>query len=316
MKLYLTGGSGFLGSNIIRVAREEHGYAVFTTVNTWHPSSPVDFAYGRVDIGDRDAVLRSVQEVQPDAIVHSAILNDFDRMYRDRALAWRVYVESTRHLVDAANAAGCKIVLVSTDWVFDGTQLDADETTPPNPVNYYGVLKVAGERVVGERAHNGAIARVAGVNGVHWLRPDGAQTQNAGYGYFAAAVVAELRQSGTAAVWSGPNINMRATPSLASESARMVMRIVEKDRQGIFHCTGGEAIGRHEFARLIAETFGYDPALIRLVSHGAEVPDGVRIPYDTSVSAARTAQELNYRLPSVHELLATFKEQVTTGVLA
>jgi dTDP-4-dehydrorhamnose reductase len=316
MKLYLTGGSGFLGSNIIRVAREEHGYEVFTTVNTWHPSSPVDFAYERVDIGDRDAVMRSVQDVQPDAIVHSAILNDFSLLYRDRALAWRLYVEATHHLVDAANVIGCKIVLVSTDWVFDGTQLGADETTPPNPVNYYGVLKVAGERVVGERAGNGAVARVAGVNGVHWLRPDGAQTQNAGYGYFAAALLAELRQSGTAAVWSGPNINMRATPSLASESARMIMCIIERDKQGIFHCTGGEAIERHEFARLIAETFGYDPALIQLVAHGAEVPDGVRIPYDTSVSAARTAQDLEYQLPSVRELMAIFKEQVTTGVLA
>ena len=316
MKLYLTGGSGFLGSNIIRVAREEYGWDVYTTVNTWRTPSPVDFAYGRVDIGEREAVLRSVQEVQPDVIVHSAILNDLDLMYADRALAWRLYVEATRHLVDAANAAGCKIVLISTDWVFDGTQVGADEAAPPNPVNYYGVLKVACERVIAERARDGAIARVAGVNGVHWLQPKGAQTQNAGFGYFAAAILADLRQHGAAAVWSGPNINMRATPSLASESARMIMRIVERDRQGIFHCTGGEAIGRAEFAWLVAETFGYDPAGIKLVAHAAGVPDGVRVPYDTSLSAARSAQELEYRLPSVRELLATFKAQVTTGALA
>jgi nucleoside-diphosphate-sugar epimerase len=126
MKLYLTGGSGFLGSNMIRVAREDYGWAVFTTVNAWRASSPVDFAYARIDIGDRDAVLRSVQEIQPDAIVHSAILNDFDLMYRDRALAWRLYVEATHHLADAANAAGCKIVLISTDWVFDGTHPSGD----------------------------------------------------------------------------------------------------------------------------------------------------------------------------------------------
>src|SRR5919198_3536111 len=167
MKLYLTGGSGFLGSNMIRVAREDYGWAVFTAVNAWRASSPVDFAYERVDIGDRDAVLRSVQEIQPDAIVHSAILNDFSLLYRDRALAWRLYVEATHHLVDAANAIGCKIVLVSTDWVFDGTQLGADETTPPNPVNYYGVLKAASELVALERARRCAVARVAGGMGTH-----------------------------------------------------------------------------------------------------------------------------------------------------
>jgi dTDP-4-dehydrorhamnose reductase len=316
MKLYLTGGTGFLGSNLIRVAREERGWGVYTTVNAWQASSPVDFAYGRVDIVARDNVLRSVREVRPDAIVHSAILNDFGLMYRDRALAWRTYVEATRHLVDAANAVGCKVILISTDWVFDGTQIGADESTPPNPVNYYGVLKVACERVVAERAHNGAIARVAGVNGVHWLRRDEAQAQNAGYGHFATAILAELRQRGTAAVWSGPNINMRATPSLASESARMVIRIVERDLQGTFHCTGGEAIGRAEFARLIAETFGYDPEAITLIAHAAGVPDVARVPFDTSLNAARTAQALEYRLPSLKELLTAIKAQVTAGVLA
>jgi dTDP-4-dehydrorhamnose reductase len=316
MKLYLTGGTGFLGSNLIRVAREEHGWAVFTTVHTWQASSPVDFAYGRVDIGDRAAVLQSVRDEQPDAIVHSAILNDFGLMYRNRALAWRSYVDATRHLVDAANMIGCRIILVSTDWVFDGTQLGATESTPPNPINYYGVLKMACERVVAERGHHGAIARVAGVNGVHWLRRDEAQVQNAGYGHLATALLTELQERGAAAVWSGPTINMRATPSLASEAARMIVRIIDWKKEGIFHCCGGEAIGRADFARLVAETFGYDPEQIELIAHGAGEPDAMRAPYDTSLSAAQTAQELDYHLPSVRELLGAFKTQLTTGGLA
>jgi dTDP-4-dehydrorhamnose reductase len=322
MKLYLTGGTGFLGSNIMRVAREEHACEVFSTINTWSAAQPpddpvpVDFAYARVDIGDRDALMRSIREFRPDVIIHSAILNDFVLMYRDRALAWKLYVESTHHLVDAANEAGCKIILISSDWVFDGTQLGADEATPPNPVNYYGVLKVAAERVIAERAHNGAVARVAGVNGVHWLRRNETLAQNAGFGYFATAVLTDLRHTGGATIWSGSNINMRATPSLASESARMIMRIVDQDKQGIFHCTGGEAIGRPEFACLIAETFGYDPSSIALVAPKTGLPNGVRIPYDTSVSAVWTARELGYRLPKVIELIAKLKEQITTGVLA
>ena len=316
MKLNLTGGTGFLGSNLIRVAREEYAWDVYTTVNAWQSASPVDFAYGRVDIGDRDAVLRSVREVQPQATIHSAILNDFHRMYLDRALAWRTYVDATRNLVDAANAVGSKIILISTDWVFDGTQIGADESTAPNPINYYGVLKTACERVVAERAHNGTVARVAGVNGIHWLRRDEAQEQNAGYGHFTTAILADLRARGTAAVWSGPNINMRATPSLASESARMVMRIVERDAQETFHCTGGEAIWRVDFARLLAETVGYSPDAITPLAHDAGVPDGVRVPFDTSVDATRTAQALEYRLPSARAPLATLKTQVTTGALA
>ncbi len=79
-------------------------------------------------------------------------------MYRDRKLAWGSYVDATRNVVDAANAVGAKVILVSTEWVFGGTQRDADETTPP----------------------------------------------------------------------------------LASESAEMMLRIIEHDKSGIFHCCGGE----------------------------------------------------------------------------
>ncbi|MBL8132278.1 MAG: sugar nucleotide-binding protein [Anaerolineae bacterium] len=316
MRLFLTGGTGFLGSNIIRVAREQYDAEIFTTVNTWRSESPIDFAYGVIDMGNRASVLNAVRAFQPDVIVHSAILNDLPLMYRDRKLAWRSYVEATHHLTDAANEVGCKIIMVSTDWIFDGTQAVADESTPPNPVNYYGVLKVASERVIAERAQNGAVARVAGVNGIHWLRRDEEQTQNAGFGHFTTAVLSGLRRDGTFTVWMGDDINVRATPSLASESAAQIMRLATRDLQGIFHCTGGESIGRMEFAQLVAEAFGYDPSVVR---EGAAPPQpelaGIRIPRDTSLSAAWTASQLNRPLLDARALVRNYRQQVETGAI-
>jgi dTDP-4-dehydrorhamnose reductase len=75
-----------------------------------------------VDVTDARAVRRSVRDAAPDAIVHCAILNDFGRLYTDRRAARSAYVDATRNVVDAANEAGARVVLVSTDWVFDGTQ--------------------------------------------------------------------------------------------------------------------------------------------------------------------------------------------------
>jgi dTDP-4-dehydrorhamnose reductase len=314
MRLYVTGGTGFLGSNIIKVAVERHGADVFTTVHSWKPTGPAPFQYGHVDIGNRSDVLASVEAFQPDAIVHSAILNDFALMYRDRKRAWQAYVEATRLLTEAANRVGAKMVLVSTDWVFDGTQSNADETTPPNPINYYGVLKVVCETVVQETAQNGAVARVAGVNGMHWARPDDERPQNLGFGHFCTAVVETLRKGDTFRVWEGA-INMVATPSLASESAEMLLRIVEQDQRGVFHCCGGEQIGRRALARLTAEVFELDEQRVEPGPPEEDQPAGIAIPYDTSLSAAATGERLGYRLPTVRELLRRYRAEVETGAL-
>jgi dTDP-4-dehydrorhamnose reductase len=140
VRVWVSGGSGFVGSNVVKVFTEQHGAEVVAP------------AHGDVDLTESEAVRASVAEHRPDAIVHTAILNDLPAMLADRRAAWVAYVGATRHLVDAANDVGAKLVLVSTDWVFDGSQGGADETAPPNPINLYGVLKLASELVVTERA--------------------------------------------------------------------------------------------------------------------------------------------------------------------
>ncbi len=177
MRVWVSGGSGFVGSNVVKVFTERHGAEVVAP------------AHREVDLTDPEAVRASVAEYRADAIVHTAILNDLPAMLADRRAAWAAYVEATRHLVDAANDIGAKLVLVSTDWVFDGSQEGADETTPPNPINLYGVLKLASELVVTERARDGAVARISAVNGVHWARPILPRSQDPGFGYFVASLV-------------------------------------------------------------------------------------------------------------------------------
>jgi dTDP-4-dehydrorhamnose reductase len=208
-----------------------------------------------------------------------------------------------------------KIILISTDWVFDGTQTGADETTPPNPVNYYGVLKVACERVVAERGANWAVARVAGVNGVHWLRRDERQPQNPGYGHFATAVVQSLQRGEPFTVWLGDNINQRASPSLASDSAEMILKIAGLDKQGIFHCSGGEDIERFDLAQRVAQVFGFDPARVQKGAPTGDLPQGARIPDDTSLSASYTAHELDHPLLDMQTLLSRFKREMDTGTI-
>ena len=191
MRVWISGGGGFVGSNIVQAALEG-GHEVLTTANTWTAPPGAPYAVASVDMCDEAAVRASLDAFEPDLVIHCAIMNDWDQMHADRHGAWAAYVEATRNYGDAANAADIPWCLVSTDWVFDGTQSMATEYTPPNPINLYGFLKAASEIVAVERG--GSFARVMGVNGTHWARPTTPRLQDPGYGYFVASIVDALEQ--------------------------------------------------------------------------------------------------------------------------
>jgi dTDP-4-dehydrorhamnose reductase len=296
VRVYLTGASGFVGSNVARVF-EAHGAELATP------------RHSEVDVTDPVAVRGSVEAFRPDAIVHCAILNDFGALYTDRRAGWDAYVGATRNLVDAGNDAGARVVLVSTDWVFDGTQSGATEVTPPNPINLYGFLKAASELVVTERAERGSVARIAAVQG--WRSGALPREQDPGFGYFVSALVERLRAGERFGVWESDDINMVATPTLASDAAELMWRIAERDLDGIFHCCGGEAVDRRTLAMRAAQVFELDPTLLDL---GVRPPDGALpgpVPCNTSLNATWTAGALGVELPGVTEMLHRMCEELT-----
>ena len=310
MRVWLTGGTGFVGSNIVHAALGS-GAEVMTTVHSYLPDADAGFDTDRVDMTDGGAVLTSVQGFQPDAVIHCAILNDFGRLYSDRKAGWDAYVTATANTAAAAAAVGASFVVVSTDWVFDGTQGGADETTPPNPINVYGTLKMASEITALERG--GAVARISGVNGIHRALPEAARAQDPGFGYFVASLVDDLRVGDTFTVWEADNINMIATPSLASESAGMILDIGRSGFQGVFHCCGADATTRMELARAVCEVFDLDSSLLRSGPFDSSVMLVVLIPYDTSITSPRTSELLVRAPTSLTALLERFRDEYETA---
>jgi dTDP-4-dehydrorhamnose reductase len=302
VRVFVTGAGGFVGSNVARVLRERRGAEV---------AGP---SHDDVDVTDAAAVARAVDAFAPDAIVHCAILNDPVALERDRRAAWAGYVGATRNVVDAAN--GAHVVLISTDWVFDGTQGGATEDEPPNPINAYGFLKAASELVVLERADRGAVARIAGVAGVHWARPALPRRQDAGFGYLCASLIHTLRTGQRFTVWESPDINCVATPTLASDAAELVWRALDGGHEGVLHCVGGESVDRVTLARRAAQAFGLDPAMIDVGPPDPAAVGSMRVPYDTSLDASATAQRLGVELLSLDAMLGALRVELDSGELA
>lgn len=314
MKVYVTGGTGFVGSNVVKLCADCYGFDV-VAAGRRPPQTQLPGKFSTVDLLRTDELRESIISEAPDVVIHAAILNDFDVIYADRALAWASYVDSTRTIVDAANEVGAVVAYISTDWVFDGTQIGADERTPPNPVNYYGVLKFAGELITLERADEPIVARVAGVNGVHWARQEGPREQDAGLGHYIGALVDALSAGRSFIVWESEDINERGTPSLASESANMIVRLIQVGARGVFHCCGGDAVTRIELANAAARAFDLDGTLIKSGAPPASDLPPAPVPRDTSIDASATADVLGYRLPGLADLLAAFRLQRETGMM-
>jgi dTDP-4-dehydrorhamnose reductase len=300
VRVLVTGASGFVGSNLARVLAARGAEVAVP-------------GHERVDLVDPRAVARAVAAAAPDAIVHAAIWNDPAGLRRDRRRAWDAYVGATRNVVDAANAAGAHVVLISTDWVFDGTQCPAAEHEPPNPVNAYGFLKAASELVVAERAERGTVARVAGVQGVHWARPHTPRAQDAGFGYLAASIVDALRAGRAFTVWRDARINSVATPTLATDAADLIWRALERGRTGILHCCGGEHADREALARATVEAFDLDADLLRFGPPDEAALGGEPIPYDTRLDATATAAALGVALPDLRTMLRRLRAQIDSG---
>ncbi|HET7128619.1 MAG TPA: sugar nucleotide-binding protein, partial [Gaiellaceae bacterium] len=132
-RLMVTGGCGYLGREVVRVALAA-GLAVRAT---WWRSPPLDLPaeWVQADVRDPEAMRRAAEGM--DAVVHTA--------YVQGEGEWEVNVDGTAAVATAAK--GLRFVHVSSDLVFDGTRGRYREEDEPAPVNSYGRSKAAAERL-------------------------------------------------------------------------------------------------------------------------------------------------------------------------
>ena len=152
MKTYLiTGASGLVGQALYR-----HFATLGPTVGTAlrHGGGPLR----TVDLCEPAAVGALLDEVRPDVVIHAAANPDPDSCEQDPAAARRLNVDTTRTLCERLPAASA-LVLISTDYVFDGRQAPYREDAPVCPVNVYGQTKVEAEALLAGRPH-GLVLRI------------------------------------------------------------------------------------------------------------------------------------------------------------
>jgi len=315
MKILVTGGTGLVGSNVIKIACEKYRAEVVATLYTRRPKVAWDFETIPLDLEDAVSVRYAVQISQPDAVIHCAAPRDEDRLEVDHKWGWAVVVTATRILAETCRDVGAKLIFVSSDWVFGNGGLPPyAEDSPPCPANYFGFLKVLGETIVSSLCPNYVIARTAGVYGPNWSDPDHAQKEaGVGFGWLPNYFVYRLSRGESVTVWTD-YLNLFTSPSLASDVADALLTIAYQDHQGIFHCCGHEGVSRLELAQAVAEVFGYERGLVRAASDEemdvAELVGKLLAPRDSRLHVANSETRLGRNYLSLREGLAEYRRQL------
>lgn len=313
-RVLLTGATGFVGGNVAAVLADR-GVELLCAVRR-DPGPTLPWPWRLTDLRNPSDITEALAEHRATSVLHLAIDNDLQGLYRDRRAGFDAYVGMTRRIVDAANAHGAQVGYLSTDWVFDGTGHLVDEDEPVNPLNLYGLFKAQSEQVVLDRADGGFVARVGGVQGRHLTQPAAPRQQDCGFGYFVLSLVDALSAGREFTVWQDGAINGVASPVTASEIGARLLLALDRRADGILHVVGATAVERQELARETCRVFDLDPGLLRTgpVPAGEMLP--APMPYDTSLATPRTDEVLGVRPFGLADQLASLRRELETGLPA
>jgi len=189
------------------------------------------------DIGDAEAVRRAVEAARPDLIFNAAAYTAVDRAESEPEAAARINDAGAGQVAAAAEAAGARLVHISTDFVFsDGDGVPIPPAHALSPRGVYAATKAAGERAVAAAAPGALIVRTAWV-----YAPVGAN--------FVNTMLRLLREREEVRVVA----DQKGTPTWAPSLAGALWRLAELGASGIHHFTDDGEASWHDFAAAIAE---------------------------------------------------------------
>lgn len=302
MRIFVTGVAGQLGHDVMNEL-EKRGYegigsdvaAEYTGIQD--NSAVTNMPYVSLDITDRAAVERTLEEINPDVVVHCAawtavdMAEDDDKVEKVRA----VNAGGTEHIAMVCKKLDCKMIYISTDYVFDGQgEIPWDpDCKDYKPMNVYGQTKLEGELAVSGNLEKYFIVRIAwvfGVNGKNFIKT----MLNVGKNHDAVRVVKD--QIGT--------------PTYTYDLARLLIDMAETEKYGYYHATNeGGYISWYDFTCEIYRQAGYDTKVIPVTTEEYGLSKAAR-PFNSRLDKSKLTKAGFTPLPTWQDALSRYLKEI------
>ena len=302
MRVFVTGVGGQLGHDVINElcarGHEAFGSDIAPSYSGIADGSAATTApYCSLDITDAAAVAQRLQQIKPDAVIHCAAWTAVDLAEEPENVkkVRSINAGGTQNIADVCKTLGCKMIYISTDYVFDG-----QGTTPwqPDckdyqPLNVYGQTKLEGELAVANTLDKYFIVRIAwvfGLNGKNFIKT----MLGVGKKYDTVRVVCD--QIGT--------------PTYTLDLSRLLVDMVETEKYGYYHVTNeGGYISWYDFTCEIYRQAGYDTKIIPVTTEEYGMNKAAR-PFNSRLDKSKLTQQGFTPLPTWQDALARYLKEI------
>lgn len=311
MKVLVTGVGGQLGHDVMNELAKRGYEGVGSDLALQYSgisdgTEVTGMPYVQMDITDSNCVETVIAAEKPDAVVHCAAWTAVDLAEDEdkREKVHMVNATGTENVALACKKADCKMVYLSTDYVFDGqgTEPWEPDCKDYRPLSVYGQTKLEGELAVAGNLEKYFIVRIAwvfGVNGKNFIKT----MLNLGKTHDQIKVVSD--QIGT--------------PTYTYDLARLLVDMIETDKYGYYHATNeGGYISWYDFTREIfrqAQELGhpeYSPERLTVtpVTTAEYGISKARRPFNSRLAREKLIQNGFLPLPTWQDALARYLKEI------
>ncbi len=289
-RILITGANGLLGQALTDRLHPLRDYEILATSRddvSFHPAQP---DHERLDITHRSRIAEVVDGFEPDVLVNCAAMTHVDTCETNQKECWTVNASAVEDISGLCAERDIHLVHVSTDFVFNGADGPYRENDSPDPVNYYGEAKLAGERSIQDsKVGRWTIARTVLVYGT---------AEKLGRSNIALWIIDELLNDREVQIVT----DQWRTPTYVHDLAHGIQQIIDRSAEGTYHLSGPELLSVHNFAKRIASVYGFDESLVQPTTSEA-LGQTARRPPRTGFIIEKAQDELGFQPHSIDEAL-------------